>query len=63
LDIGTPVEVKIDIDISRQLTVKAYIPSIDLSINARTTTLNEEIDLKVLKNDLIAEQERYTKIR
>ncbi|MDD3120266.1 MAG: Hsp70 family protein [Candidatus Gracilibacteria bacterium] len=63
LDAGTQVEVTIDVDISRQLSVKAYIASIDLSINARTTILNEEIDLKILKNDLDSEQERYSKIR
>lgn len=63
LDAWTQVEVTIDVDISRQLSVKAYIASIDLSINARTTILNEEIDLKILKNDLDSEQERYSKIR
>ena len=63
LESWTPVEVTIDVDTSRQLSVKAYIPSIDLSLDVRTTTLNKEIDLKILKNDLDSEQERYTKIR
>ncbi|MBS8122197.1 Hsp70 family protein [Candidatus Vampirococcus lugosii] len=63
LEAGTPVEVTIEVDTSRQLSVKAYISSIDLSLNVRTTTLNEEIDLGLLKKDLDGEQERYAKIR
>lgn len=63
LEIWTPVEVTIEIDASRQLSVNTYIPSIDLTVNARTTILNEEIDISVLKKDLENEQERYTKIR
>lgn len=63
LEAWTPVEVTIEVDTSRQLSVKAYISSIDLSLNVRTTTLNEEIDLWLLKKDLDWEQERYAKIR
>lgn len=63
LNLWTAVEVTIEVDISRQLSVKAYIPSIDLSVNARATIENEEIDLKLLKNDLNKEQIRYKQIR
>jgi len=63
LDAWTPVEVTIDIDASRQLAVTAYIPSVDITINARTTILNEEINIQELKNSLISEKDRYSKIR
>lgn len=63
LDAWTPVEVTIDIDASRQLEVTAYIPSVDLTINARTTVLNEEIDMIELQESIHSEKERYARIR
>jgi len=63
LEVWTPIEVTIKIDESRQLTVSAYIPSIDLSLNARATILDETINIDLLKKDLENENERYLKIR
>jgi len=36
---------------------------IDLSLNARTTILNETINIDILKKDLENENKRYLKIR
>ena len=63
LDAWTEIEITINIDESRQLTVNWYIPSIDLSLNARTTILDEKIDEELLKNDLNEIEEKYLKIR
>ncbi len=63
LDEWTPVEVTIDIDESRQLSVNVYIPSIDINLNARKTILDEKIDIDLLNKDLKEECDRYAKIR
>jgi molecular chaperone DnaK len=63
LDSWTAIEITLNIDESRQLTVSAYIPSIDLSLNARTTILDEKIEIDILKKDLENENERYLNIR
>ena len=62
LEEWTPIEITIDVDTSRQLSVKAYIPSIDLSLNARKTELNEKINLNSLQNDLQNEKKRFESI-
>lgn len=52
LDANTPIEITINIDISRALTITAYIPSMDVSVNARMTVLDEQIDTSKLKEEL-----------
>lgn len=63
LESGTPVEVSITVDESRQLSANVYIPSIDINLNARKTILDETINIDILKKDLQVENDRYLKIR
>lgn len=63
LDIGTPVEVEINIDKSRQLSVNAYIPSIDLKLDVRKTTLDEKIEIWTLTEEMGKEIERYNDLK
>jgi len=56
------VEVTIKVDKSRQLTVEAYIPEIDLTVNARATTFDENISTSELKEQLEQEKERLNSI-
>jgi len=51
LPAGTDLDITISIDISRKVTISAYFPDIDLSIDARTDIYYQS-DLKVLKKDL-----------
>ena len=63
LEAGTPIEVEICIDQSRQLSVNAYIPSIDLKIDARKTTYDERIDVTELEKSIISEVHRYEHLK
>ncbi len=63
LDANTPIEITINIDISRSLTITAYIPSMDVSVNARMTVLDEQIDVSKLKDELEKERTRYENIK
>lgn len=63
LDANTPIEITINIDISRTLTITAYIPSMDVSVNARMTVLDEKIDASKLKEELEKERARYENIK
>jgi len=60
---NTPIEITINIDISRTLTITAYIPSMDVSVNARMTVLDEQIDVTKLKVELEKEKDRYENIK
>ena len=55
---GTDLQLTVEVDESRVLSVTAYIPLIDLTINARATALNELIDVKDVEMELNAQTER-----
>src|SRR4051812_609081 len=46
---GSPVDITLSIDESRQLAAKAYLPEIDLTLNARATIYDEDVSVKELK--------------
>lgn len=55
---GTEVEITIEINKSRELFVTAYIPLIDLRLNARLTITDEILDVKKLEEELNKQTER-----
>lgn len=55
---GTDLQLTIDINEMRELSVTAYIPLIDLRINARSTFVDELIDVKDVENEFDAQLER-----
>lgn len=59
---GSPVDITISIDESRQLTVKAYIPEVDLTLNARATIYDEDISVNDLKETLNEQTQRNSEI-
>lgn len=59
---GTDVEMTIELNRSRELTVSAYIPLIDLTINARATFKDELIDVKDLEVELNIQTEKAKNI-
>ncbi len=58
LPAGTPVELTIEMNDSREVSVTAYIPLIDLTLNARATFKDEVIDVENMSRDLEAQKER-----
>lgn len=55
---GTPIEVTVEMNESREVFVTAYIPLIDLTLKARSTAQDETIEIKTLEYDLKAQSER-----
>lgn len=55
---GTPVELTVTVNESREVFITAYIPLIDLTVNARSTSHDETIELKNIEEDLEAQKER-----
>ena len=58
----TDVEIQLEVNESREVTVKTYIPSIDLSLDSRGSILSETIDLDQLSGDYRKELERGSKL-
>ena len=55
---GTDVELTIEINEIRELSVSAYIPSIDLTLNARSTFIDEFVKIDEIENELDSQLER-----
>ena len=55
---GTPVELTVTVNESREVFITAYIPLIDLTVNARSTSHDETIELKNIEQDLETQKER-----
>lgn len=55
---GTDIDLTINVDISRAITVEAYIPSIDLRLDARGTTHDEDLEIDQLESDLENQEQR-----
>lgn len=59
---GTEIEITISIDESRTVLVEVYIPSIELTLNARADMYAQAINTKELEKDLAVQKERLKKI-
>lgn len=55
---GSPVELTIDVNESRELAVNAYVPLLDLTINARYTVKDEVIDPNQISSEFIEQKQR-----
>jgi len=62
LPAGTEIDISIKINESRELTVNAYIPSIDFSDDSRATILDEKIELKELEDNYEAQKKEIKDI-
>lgn len=59
---GSPVDIAISINTSRELEVSASIPHLDLTLNARATIYEAETDMKSLGENLKQQQDRSKKV-
>ncbi|MBP9781070.1 Hsp70 family protein [Candidatus Woesebacteria bacterium] len=59
---GTDVELTIEVSESRELFVTAYIPLIDLTINARSTFLDELVDVSDVSAELDVQTQRASTV-
>jgi molecular chaperone DnaK len=55
---GTDIEITVEINESRELFVTAYVPLIDLTVNARSTFKDEILDIKDIESELHTQKER-----
>jgi molecular chaperone DnaK len=55
---GTPLELTVEMNESREVHVTAYIPLIDLTVEARSTSQDENIEVKTIEYDLKIQTER-----
>lgn len=55
---GSSVELTIDVNESRELAVNAYVPLLDLTINARYTVKDEVIDPNQISSEFIEQKQR-----
>lgn len=62
LPAGTEVDITIEVTESREVLVNAFIPSIELSLNARATIHAENVDTDTLQTELHQQSERANKI-
>lgn len=58
LPAGTPIELTVEMNESRELSVTAYIPLIDMSMNARSTLKDEEVSADNMSNELGVQRQR-----
>lgn len=59
---NTDIDITINIDESRTVTVDVYIPSIELSLNARADSHAQKINTAELEKELATQRERLKKI-
>lgn len=55
---GTPIDITLEYDESRQVKVNAYIPSIDLMVDARATLHAEDLDVDQMRMELETQRAR-----
>ena len=58
LPAGTPIELTLEMNESRELFVSVYVPLIDLTANARSTLKDEAVDIKNMDTELEAQRAR-----
>lgn len=59
---GTEVEIKLAVNESREVTVEALIPSLDLFLEARGSRYAENLNVEDLEKDFESEKSRYTEM-
>jgi len=55
---GTPLELTVEMNESREVSISAYIPLIDLTVNARSTAQDEMLETKTIEYDLNVQTQR-----
>ena len=55
---GTPIELSVEMNESREVFVTAYIPLIDLTLKARSTAQDEKLEVKNIEYELKIQTER-----
>lgn len=60
---GTEVDITISIDESRSVVVEAYIPSVELTLNARADTYKQDVNVAELEKDLAVQKERLKTLK
>ncbi len=55
---GTPLELTVEMNESREVFVTAYIPLIDLTLKARSTAQDEALEVKTIEYDLKVQTDR-----
>ena len=55
---GTEVDITINVDPSRTVTVEAYIPTVDIRLNARADVHDQDLSLQSLEKDLDTQEQR-----
>lgn len=60
---GTEVDITISIDESRTVSVEAYLPSVELTLNARADTYKQTVNVSELEKDLAVQKERLKSIK
>jgi len=55
---GTPLELSVEMNESREVFVTAYIPLIDLTLKARSTSQDEALEVKNIEYDLKVQTDR-----
>lgn len=58
---GTPIDVTVKVNESREVAVNVYIESIDLSLDGRGSTHSEGLNVEELKADLEVQKERMAR--
>jgi molecular chaperone DnaK len=58
LPAGTPIELTVEMNESRELSVIAYIPLIDMALNARSTLKDEEVSSDNMSNELSVQRKK-----
>ena len=59
---NTEVDLTIKVDESRSISVDAYLPSIELTLNARVDKYAQDVDVKSLETDLQKQRSRLKKV-
>lgn len=57
---GTPVELTVEYSESREVSVTAYVPLIDISWNARVTQKDEKLDVETISREFEAQKSRMS---
>ena len=59
---GVPVDITVEINESREVSVLAYLPDVDVSLNARATLYFDTVEIDKVKKDFIEQESRSKSI-
>jgi molecular chaperone DnaK len=63
LPANTDVDLTIKVDDSRAITIEVYLPTVELTLNARVDTYSQTVDVQALEADLNAQKVRLSKVK